>query len=77
VKAVVMVEEAEAAAQAAEVKAVKDNADNTLAQALPALANAVKKINEIDVNNFYELKGMAKPSPSCVACFKLCCMLML
>lgn len=77
VKAVVMVEEAEAAGQAAEVKAVKDDADATLSLALPALALAVKKVNEIDVNSFYELRGMAKPSPSCVACFKLCCMLMI
>lgn len=72
-----VVEEAEAAGQAAEVKAVKDNADSKLSEALPALAIAVKKVKEIDVGNFYELKGMAKPSASCVACFKLCCMLML
>jgi len=33
-------------------------------------------VKEIDVNNFYELRGIARPSPSAVACFKLVCMLM-
>jgi dynein heavy chain, axonemal len=76
VKSVVVVEEEEAARQAAEVKAVKDDADKQLSVALPALENAVKKVKEIDVNNFYELRGIAKPSPSAVACFKLVCFLM-
>ena len=72
----VEVEEAEAAKSAAEVKAVKDDADQQLSVALPALENAVKKVKEIDVNNFYELRGIAKPSPSAVACFKLVVFLM-
>jgi len=37
VKAVVSVEEAEASAQAAEVKTIKDDADRDLSVALPAL----------------------------------------
>jgi len=37
VKAVVRVEEAEASAQAAEVKTIKDDADRDLSVALPAL----------------------------------------
>lgn len=62
VKKVVSVEEAEASVQAAEVKAIKDDADNDLAKALPALDDAVKKVRAIDVNNFYELKGVSSPS---------------
>ena len=77
VKAVVVVEEEDATRQAAEVKAVKDDADQQLSVALPALENAVKKVQEINVNDFYELRTIGKPSPSVVACFKLVCMLML
>ena len=62
VKKVVSVEEAEASVQAAEVKAIKDDADADLAKALPALEDAVKKVRAIDVNNFYELKGVSSPS---------------
>jgi len=39
------------------------------------LENAVKKVKEIKVNDFYELKGVAKLSPSIVECFKICCLL--
>lgn len=44
VKSVVVVEEEEASKQAAEVKEIKDNADNELNTALPELALAVKKV---------------------------------
>jgi hypothetical protein len=40
----VVVEEEEASKQAAEVKEIKDNADNELNTALPELAAAVKKV---------------------------------
>ena len=73
VKSVVVVEEAAAATQAAEVKAVKDNADAELGTALPELDAAVKLVSKIDVKDFYELKTVKNPSPSMVACFKLCC----
>ena len=46
VKKVVSVEEAEASVQAAEVKAIKDDADADLAKALPALEDAVKKLTQ-------------------------------
>jgi dynein heavy chain, axonemal len=69
IKAVVSVEEEVAAKEAAEVKAVKDEADADLAVALPALDEAVKAVKKIDVNNFYELKGVAAPGKSIVACF--------
>jgi dynein heavy chain, axonemal len=70
VKKVVSVEEDKAAVEAAEVKAVKDEADADLAVALPALDDAVKKVKGIDVNNFYELKGVAAPGMSIVKCFE-------
>jgi len=69
VKKVVTVEEAEASEQAAEVKKIKDEADADLAVALPALDEAVKKVKNINVNDFYELKGVGSPSPSIVKMF--------
>lgn len=70
VKVVVAADEEVAAKEAAEVKAVKDSADADLAVALPALDEAVKKVKQINVNDFYELKGVGAPGPSIVACFK-------
>lgn len=59
--------------QADEVKAVKDGADADLAVALPALDEAVKKVKAINVNDFYELKGVGKPSQSIVKMFEVVC----
>ena len=73
VKKVVSVEEAKASEQAAEVKAVKDGADADLAVALPALEEAVKKVKQINVNDFYELKQVGKPSMSIVKMFEVVC----
>lgn len=70
-------EEIEAAAQEAEVMKIKGDADADLAVALPALENAVKKVREIDVNNFYELKAVNTPGPTIVACFQVVCFLLL
>lgn len=70
VKAVVSIEEASASEQAAEVKAIKDGADADLAVALPALEEAVKKVKQINVNDFYELKVISTPGKSIVAVFK-------
>jgi hypothetical protein len=63
------VEEAEASEQAAEVKNIKDGADADLAVALPALEDAVKKVKNINVNDFYELKGVGSPSMPIVKMF--------
>ena len=41
--------------------------------ALPALEVAVKKVKEIDVKDFYELRTVGKPSPSIVKMFEVCC----
>ena len=70
-KKVVSVEEEAASIQAAEVKGIKDGADADLAVALPALEQAVKKVREIDVKDFYELRTVGKPSPSIVKMFEV------
>ncbi len=56
---------------------IKGDADADLAVALPALENAVKKVREINVNDFYELKAVNTPGPSIVACFQVVCFLIL
>jgi hypothetical protein len=48
-------------------------ADGELSKALPLLANAIKKVDLIEVKDFYELRAMGTPSPSVVACFKIIC----
>jgi len=77
IKVVVSAEEIEAAAQEAEVSKIKGDADADLAVAIPALENAVKKVREINVNDFYELKSVNTPGPSIVACFQVVCFLLL
>lgn len=52
---------------------IKTDADNDLAVALPALDSAVKKVSQIDVNNFYELKNVSTPSSTIVQCFMIVC----
>lgn len=56
---------------------IKGDADADLAVALPALENAVKKVREINVNDFYELKAVNSPGPTIVACFQVVCFLLL
>jgi hypothetical protein len=40
-----------------------------LAVALPALEEAVRKVKQINVNDFYELKGVGMPGQSIVKVF--------
>ena len=77
IKIVVSAEEIEASKQEAEVSKIKGDADADLAVALPALDNAVKKVREINVNDFYELKSVNTPGPSIVACFNVVCLFLL
>jgi len=71
IKVVVEVDKEIAQKDAAEVQAVKDHADKELGKALPMLDAAIKKVDQIDAKDFYELKGMGAPSPPVVACFKI------
>lgn len=59
------------------MKAIKDNADAELGTALPELAIAVKKVEQIEVSAFYSLKTIQKPAPSVVCVFKICCAFLL
>jgi hypothetical protein len=70
-------EEAIAAKQEEEVMTIKTDADNDLAVALPALDSAVKKVKEINVNDFYELKAVASPSVTIVQCFMIVCFMLI
>ena len=72
-KTIVSAEEAIASKKEAEVKAVKDDADQKLGVALPALEIAIKKVKSIQVKDFYDLKVINNPKPSIVTCFKLVC----
>jgi dynein heavy chain len=72
----VAVEEVEAATQEAEVSKIKADADSDLAVAIPALAAAVKKVSEINVADFYELKSVSIPSVTIVEVFKIVCFML-
>jgi hypothetical protein len=41
------------------------------------LAEAIRKVDLIDVKDFYVIKGMKVPSPSAVALFKIVCFFIL
>jgi len=77
IKVVVSAEEIEASKQEAEVSKIKGDADADLAVALPALENAVKKVNQIDVGDFYVLKGVNTPTMTVVSCFQVVCFMLL
>jgi len=76
IKLVVSEEEAKASVQEAEVLKIKEDADNDLGEALPALEKAVKKVDEIDVKDFYDLRVIQTPTLTVVECFKICCFMM-
>jgi len=44
--------------------------------ALPALDAAVKKVKEINVNDFYDLRGIQTPTITVVECFKIVCFML-
>lgn len=69
----VSAEEEIATRQEAEVKAVKDGADEKLGEALPALDAAIEKVKKIQVKDFYDMKVVNNPKPSIVTCFKCVC----
>ena len=73
----VQAEEAVASKQEAEVKAVKDGADEKLGEALPALDAAIEKVKKIQVKDFYDMKVVNNPKPSIVTCFKLVCLFLM
>ena len=50
---------------------MKDNADEKLGEALPALYAAIEKVKKIQVTDFYDMKVVNNPKPSIVTCFKI------
>lgn len=61
VKEVVSKEEAIASEEAAKVKAVKDECDADLAEAIPMLEAALKALDTLTKNDITEVKGMKSP----------------
>ncbi|KIZ07415.1 Dynein heavy chain 17, axonemal [Monoraphidium neglectum] len=61
VKEVVQREEAAAAGEAAKVKAIKDECEADLAEALPALEAALRALDTLTKNDITEVKGMKSP----------------
>ncbi|KAK9812825.1 hypothetical protein WJX72_004356 [[Myrmecia] bisecta] len=61
VKEVVSREEAIASQEAAKVKAIKDDCEADLAEALPMLADAIKALETLTKNDITEVKGMKSP----------------
>jgi hypothetical protein len=58
---VVSVEEATASAEAAKVKAIKDECEADLAEAMPLLEAALKALDTLTKNDITEVKGMKSP----------------
>lgn len=58
---VVSEEEAIAAAEAAKVQAIKDECEADLAEALPALQDAIRALDTLTKNDITEVKGMKSP----------------
>ena len=75
-KKVVAADEAEASVKEAEVSKIKKSVDDDLAEALPALDKAVKKLDELKVDDFYELKAMKTPTKAVVYMFEITCLMM-
>ena len=61
VKEVVSKEEAVATQEAAKVKAIKDDCEADLAEALPMLDAALKALNTLTKADITEVKGMKSP----------------
>jgi dynein heavy chain, axonemal len=75
-RVIVQADEAEAAVQESEVSAINKSAQDDLAEAEPALAEATKQLKALDVNDFYELKAMAVPTVAVVKMFEITCLMM-
>lgn len=69
---VVSQEEAVASAEAAKVQAIKDECEADLAEALPALKEAVRALDTLTKNDITEVKGMKSPPNGERACRRMC-----
>jgi dynein heavy chain len=74
-KAVVMVEEASASKKASETKAIADDAQRDLDEALPALAEAVQCLKDLKKADIDEVKSLGKPPVNVVRTLTACCIM--
>ena len=74
-KAKVEVEEAKANVKAAEAKAIADDAQKDLAEAIPALEEAVKCLNDLKKSDIDEVKSLKTPPAGVVLTIKACCIM--
>lgn len=69
----VEVEEQKANGKAAEAKAIADDAQRDLAEAIPALEEAVKCLNDLKKSDIDEVKSLKTPPSGVVLTLKVCC----
>ena len=74
-KAVVQVEEAAAAKKAAETKAIADDAQKDLDEALPALAMAVQCLKDLKKADIDEVKSLGRPPQNVIKTLQACCVM--
>ena len=74
-KAVVEVEEASAAKKAAETKAIADDAQRDLDEALPALAEAVQCLQDLKKSDIDEVKSLGRPPANVIKTLTACCIM--
>jgi dynein heavy chain, axonemal len=74
-KAIVVVEEASASKKAAETKAIADDAQRDLDEALPALAEAVQCLKDLKKADIDEVKSLGKPPANVVKTLMACCIM--
>jgi dynein heavy chain, axonemal len=74
-KATVEIEEASANEKAAAAKAIADDAQRDLAEAIPALEEAVKCLNDLKKADIDEVKSLRTPPSGVVLTIKVCCLM--
>lgn len=74
-KAIVEKEEAAASKQAAETKAIADDAQRDLDEALPALAEAVQCLKDLKKSDIDEVKSLGRPPVNVVRTLTACCIM--
>ena len=71
----VEVEEQKANVKAAEAKAIADDAQRDLAEAIPALEEAVKCLNDLKKADIDEVKSLKTPPSGVVLTIRVCCIM--
>lgn len=74
-RATVEVEEAAANKKAAETKAIADDAQRDLDEALPALAEAVQCLKDLKKSDIDEVKSLGRPPINVVRTLQACCIM--